>query len=287
MNGGPTIDPMNSQRVSIIMVTRNRPVSLAQCLARTRAVLPPEVRILVFDDASTDAGRVRAIIESYPHATCLRSETMVGPGEGRNRCVQAAVTPFCFSMDDDCYLETLPDLSRWLADRPEDRDIAAVGFRYRNLPAGDLAPASLVPGVSRGFLGGASLLRRSAMLRMGGYLNWLVFAGEDWELALRLRRLGYRVWYDPSVVVQHARSAEGRDWHWGSFYYVRNRVVINAIHGGRITGPTLGLAAAVRVGLFHADRRSATWPGLWAGLRLLPRCFQARKELFNAAKRCN
>ena len=28
-------------------------------------------------------------------------------------------------------------------DRPEDRDIAVVGFCYRNLPAGDLAPGQL------------------------------------------------------------------------------------------------------------------------------------------------
>jgi GT2 family glycosyltransferase len=120
---------------------------------------------------------------------------------------------------------------------------------------------------------------------MGGYLDWLVFAGEDGELSMRLRRLGYRVWYDPSVIVQHARSAEGRDWHWGSFYYVRNRVVINAIHGGRFIGVPLGIARALRLGLFHADRRNATLAGIWAGLRLLPKCFRARKDLFSTSKR--
>jgi len=276
---------MKSNLVTIIMVTRNRPVSLEKCLARTRAVLPPEVRILVFDDASTEAERVRAIIESHPNTLRLRSDTCVGSGEGRNRCVQAASTPFCFSLDDDCYLDSVPDLSRWLADRPEDRDIAAIGFRYCNLPAGDLAPSSSVPGEFGGFLGGASLLRRAAMLRMGGYLDWLVFAREDSELAIRLRRLGYRIWYDPSVIVQHARSDEGRDWRWGSFYYVRNTVVINAIHGGRFTGVPLGVARALRLGLFHADRRSATWAGIWAGLLMLPKCSRARRDLFNASKR--
>ena len=278
---------MNPNLISIIMVTRNRPISLTQCLARTRAVLPPEIRIIVFDDASTDAERVKAIIEAHPHTIRLRSENWVGPGEGRNRCLRAASTPFCFSMDDDCYLDSIPDLSRWLADRPEDRDIAAVGFRVCNLPAGDLAPASSEPGESACFLGGANLLRRAAMLRSGGYLDWLVFAREDSELAKRLRRLGYRVWYDPSVIVQHARSHEGRDWQWGSFYYVRNTLVINAIHGGRFSGVPMGIARALRLGLFHADRRSATWAGIWAGLRLLPKCFRARKELFSASKRFN
>jgi hypothetical protein len=276
---------MNPEMVSLIMVTRNRPVSLEQCLSRTRAVLPPEIRIIVFDDASADADRVRTIVESYPNTTCLRSDSLVGPGEGRNRCVQAASTSFCFCLDDDCYLDSLPDLSRWLANRPEDRDIAAVGFRYCNLPAGDLAPVASKPGETSSFLGGANLLRREAILRMGGYLDWLVFASEDVELAMRLRRLGYRVWYDPSVIVQHARSHEGRDWIWGSFYYVRNRVVINTIYGGQFTGALLGIARALRAGLFNPDIHGATWTGVWAGLRLLPKCYRARKELFSPAKR--
>lgn len=123
------------------------------------------------------------------------------------------------------------------------------------------------------------------MVAMGGYLDWLGFAGEDTELAMRLRRLGYRVWYDSSVIVQHARSDEGRDWHLGSFYYVRNTLLINTIHGGRLTGVPLGVAKALRLGLFHADRRFATWAGIWAGLWMLPKCFQARRDLLSMSKR--
>ena len=277
---------MNPRQVTIIMVTRNRPVSLAACLGRTRALLPAEVQIIVFDDASTEVDKVRTIIESHQNTIRLRSEILVGPGEGRNRCVQAAVTPWCFSMDDDCYLETIPDLSRWCEDRPEDRDIAVVGFRYCNLPGGDLAPAGEVPGAATTILGGASLLRRSAMLRSGGYLGWLVFAREDTELALRLLRLGYRIWYDPAVIIQHARSLEGRDWDWSSFYHVRNTFIINVIHGGGLTGVVVGLARALGWGLLHKDGNiRATLQGVGAGLYLLPNCFRARRELFGADRR--
>jgi GT2 family glycosyltransferase len=271
---------MNPRLVTIIMVTRNRPVSLAKCLGRTRALLSPEVQIIVFDDASAEVETVRAIIESHPNTRRLRSDVVVGPGEGRNRCVQAAVTPWCFCMDDDCYLETIPDLSRWFEDLPADQDIAVVGFRYCNLPAGDMAPIGSEPGESSAILGGASLLRRSAMLRTGGYLDWLVFAAEDAELAMRLRRLGYRIWYDPSVIVQHARSHEGRDTDWGNFYYVRNTLVINAIYGGWLTGVPLGLLRALRRGWFHAEPCKATWTAVRAGVGLLPKCFRSRRELF-------
>lgn len=275
---------MNADQTSVIMVTRNRPVSLGKCLAQTRAVLPAENRIIVFDDASTEAERIRAIIESQPNTVCIRSENLVGPGEGRNRCIQAATTPFCFSIDDDCYLESLPDLSRWLADRPEDRDIAAVGFRYCNLPAGDMAPASAVGGPAQGFHGGASLLRREAILKAGGYLDWLVFACEDTELALRLTRLGYRLWYDPSVIVKHDHSLEARDERWASFYYVRNTLLINLLHGGALAGLPVGILRALRRGCSCAVP-SQTMPGILAALKQAGRCQRVRREMFTPERR--
>ncbi|MGA3142388.1 MAG: glycosyltransferase [Verrucomicrobiota bacterium] len=276
---------MNSDQITIIMVTRNRPISLEKCLARTRSILPKEIPILVFDDASTEGLRVRAIVEAHPNTVYLSSPTLVGPGEGRNRCFRHAVTPFCLSLDDDCYLDSMPDLSRWLADRPEDRDIAAVGFRYRNLPAGDMAPASAVGGITKGFHGGASLLRRETVLKVGGYLDWFVFACEDTEFALRLWRLGYRVWYDPSVIVQHVRSDEGREKRWGSFYYVRNTFLLNVIYGGNIAGLPLGLLRALRRGLFHTDAPGATLTGIFSGLALFLKGRRARKELFGEDRR--
>lgn len=273
---------MNADQITIIMVTRNRPVSLENCLARTRAVIPPDIRILVFDDASTEGLRVRSIVESHSNIVYLSSPTLVGPGEGRNRCLQSASTPFCLSLDDDCYLDSIPDLSRWMANRPEDRDIAAVGFRYCNLPSGDLAPPSDVSGPAKGFHGGASLLRRDSVLKAGGYLDWLVFACEDTELAMRLGRLGYRVWYDPAVIVQHARSDEGREKRSGAFYYVRNTLLLNMIYGGNISGIPFGLLRALRRGVFHTDALGATLPAIVSGLALFSKCRHARKDLFSS-----
>ena len=270
---------MNSDQITVIMTTRNRPVSLEKCLARTRSVLPKEIRIIVFDDASSEGLRVRAIVESHSNTVYLNSPTLVGPGEGRNRCLRQATTPFCLSLDDDCYLDAIPDLSRWQADWPEDQDIAAVGFRYCNLPAGDMAPASAVGGPAKGFHGGASLLCRKAVLNAGGYLDWLVFACEDSELAKRLNRLGYRIWYDPSVTVQHDHSMEARDERWASFYYVRNTLLMNLIHGGLITGLPIGFLRALRRGC-NTVVPGQTLPGLLSGLKLAGRCYRARRDLF-------
>ena len=277
---------MDSRLVSILMVTRNRPRSLEQCLARTRAVVPPTVRIVVFDDASAEPARIRAVVAAQPNTTLLRSETRVGPGESRNRCLQAADTRFCLSLDDDCFLDAVPDTTRWEADREADHDIAAVAYRYRNLPQGDLAPACNEPGESDFLLGGASLLRRDAMLRTGGYLGWLGFAREDTELTLRLRHLDYRIWYDPTVIVQHARSNEGREENREALWYVRNTLLIDTIHGLPGFGVLLGVCKALRLGLFRFKQPIATLAGVWAGLWLVPKCLRERAELLHRSRRC-
>lgn len=277
---------MNPDLVSIIMVTRNRPVSLGNCLARTRATVPGSIRIIVFDDASSEPARIRNIVESHSKTTYLRSDSVVGPTGGRNACLRAACTPFCLCLDDDCYLDTAPELSKWLRDEPADRDIAVVGFRYFNQNEQAYAPKSDLPGPAKGFLGGACLMRRESVLRAGGFLDWLVFAHEDSELAMRLRRLGFRIWYDPTVIIQHARSNEGRDTKWGSYYYVRNTLLLSWLYDPPVLAFFLGLLKGLR----HAsttDHPSQASGALWGALKCWRQCLKARTELFGPSHRCS
>jgi GT2 family glycosyltransferase len=270
--------------VTVIMVTRNRPDSLRKCLGQIRKVLHGATRIIVFDDASSESAVIRGIVESHGNTTYLRSEQVVGPGEGRNRCMREAETPFCLSLDDDCFLSAPLDISKWLEEHPADQDIAAISFKLYNVPESCYAPLHAEAGPMKSFHGGASLLRREAILKAGGYLDWLVYACEDTELALRLWRLGYRTWYDPSVVVHHDHVAAARDERWASFHYVRNTFILNVLDRGLIVGLPMGIARALRRG-FHTTMPGQTARGILAGLRLLPFCLRESRRLFAPERR--
>lgn len=267
---------------TIITATRDRAPTLDRSLGLTRRAVGDGVPVVVFDDASADVGAMREVVGRHANVRLIRSEERVGPGEGRNRCMAAAETGFCLSLDDDCYLAGRPELGRWLEDRAGDRDVAVVGFPYFNTQEGELAPAGMGAGGAVAFHGGASLMRREAVLRAGGYLDWLVYAGEDSELAGRLIRLGYRVWFDPSVVVQHDHVPFARDERWASFHYVRNTVVMNVLQRGVVAGLPLGLARGLRRGLTSVTERGETLRGLTAGLRLVPKCVRERRRLYAA-----
>lgn len=285
---------MNSKLTSIITVTHNRPKSLAACLALTRKVVPDDVNIIVFDDASDRKETIHEIIGQFSNTTYLRSEIRIGPAGGRNRCLTEATTPFCLSLDDDCYLHVIPSLTRWEDNIAKDHDIAVVGFRcFDTIPPGRYSPSFTDERPISSFHGGASLLRRDSVLKCGGYLDWLVFGGEDTELAMRLLRLGYRVWYDPSVLVHHDHSMEGRDEALGSFLYVRNTLVIHALHRGGFYGLLIGFVKALRRGLFATDVPSKTLSGLLAGFALTWQQRHRTQEMFSysrsyaANKRCD
>ena len=265
---------------TIITSSRDRAPTLDRSLGLTRRAVGDGVPVVVFDDASADAGAMREVAERHANVRLIRSEERVGPGEGRNRCMMAAETGFCLSLDDDCYLAGRPELGRWLEERIEDRDVAVVGFPYFNTQEGELATTGKQEGGAVGFHGGASLMRRAEVLRAGGYLDWLVFAGEDTELAGRLIRLGYRVWFDPSVVVQHDHVPFARDERWESFHYVRNTLLVNVLQKGVMLGVPLGLARALRRGLTAVSMPWETPRALQAGLGLVPKCVRERRRLY-------
>lgn len=269
---------------TIITSTRNRPVELMRSLSRTRAAVGEEIAIVVFDDASDDNGAVERAVASIPNLQVIRSARQLGPGAGRNACMRAAETEYCLSLDDDCYLSTPPDIARWLENRPTDRDVAAVGFRYFNTKTGEFSPGPAAMGPAATIPGGASLLRRKAVLQAGGYLEWLFFGVEDSELGKRLSRLGYRIWQDPAIVVYHEHAETARDEQSAALHYVRNTYLINVMHQGLALGAILGLPRAVRRGL-NTVAPWMTLAGLWAGLRMTPFCLKERKRLFHPDRR--
>jgi len=278
---------MPTPEYTIICSTRNRPNVLSTSLKKTRGVIPGYIPIIVFDDASDDPSLLDSSLSGISNISIIYSKTRVGPGAGRNECMRQATTPYCLSLDDDCYLEETPDFSRLMNRLDSDSDLAVVSLRYYN-PINDFyGPETDQPGYATTMLGGGSLLRKDLVLKAGGYLDWLVYGSEDSELATRLNLLGYRIWYEPSVIVIHEHVPVARDHKWATFYYVRNALLISVLHKGFAKGFAIGLFRALRWGYFHPSNeiiRSQSFRAIAAGIRLIAFCLQERKRLHLDAK---
>jgi hypothetical protein len=86
-------------RVTVVIVTRNRATVLRRCLAELSA-LPESPRVVVVDDASTDA--TADVVRQFPDVVLVSRERWEGP-VARNHGVERACTPYVAFNDDDSW----------------------------------------------------------------------------------------------------------------------------------------------------------------------------------------
>ena len=153
-----------------------------------------------------------------PGVTWIRSDVNLGVTAGRNRLLAAATSEVVVFLDDDAVFtdDVVEPLRTWF---DQDR-LAIVAFRVRR-PGGGLAsseyPFRGQPSDDRSprectyFVGAAFAARRSAVLvEVGGQDEELLLFHRGGEDGLRLIGRGWRLIYDPGLVVEHRPSLRGR-----------------------------------------------------------------------------
>lgn len=200
-------------RVTVAVITRDRPASLLRTLDRLLD-LPGHPPVIVVDNGE-DPAAARVMSEHPVHPLVLRPGRNTG-ALGRNLAVRRARTPYVAFSDDDSWWD--PDALDTAAEQFE-RHPALGLLAARTLvepggapdPLNDLLAASPLPRDARlpgvpvlGFLACAAVVRRSAFLDAGGFHPLLFFGAEESLLALDLAARGWGVAHVPEVVARHA-----------------------------------------------------------------------------------
>ena len=142
-----------SDKVSIIVPTRNRRNLLRQALRSAKAQTWPDIELLLVDEASSD-GTGDMMAAEFPDVRIVRHDTPRGPGGARNSGLSATDSNWVLFLDDDDLLhdqhvESLVRASRALTDGSE-----IVSGRWRRFAmAGDevrLGPVVCAPDNRRG-----------------------------------------------------------------------------------------------------------------------------------------
>jgi len=259
---GATATPV----VSVVIATRNRRDQVLRLLA-TIEVQTVAHEVIVCDDASTD-GTAKSLSNARPSVQLIRSDGRLGTAAQWNRGAKAARASVVAFLDDDTELSSPETLAAAISSFDHPRvgivSLPLVDFirgktllRYR-------APDSLHRYVSDSFPGGASLIRREALLGVGGYREELFQRGEEPELARRMLKAGWVVALSsgPEVIhhgsavresaeeVRRQSRAELLGASWGlPLRFIPRRIALAAGHGARVGHPIAGAA------------------GFWDGLR--------------------
>lgn len=188
--------------VTVVVPVRDRAPELARCLRSLGRRYP----VAVVDDGSTDPSPVAAICARYS-ADLIRRDVPGGPAMARNAALDRVTSDLVAFVDSDCRVPA--DWIERLLGHFADPLVVAVaprivaGRRHGPRSALDMGtrPGTVRPGGAVPYVPTAALVARRAPLGAG--FDTALSFGEDVDLVWRLRRVGWRIRYDPSVEVVH------------------------------------------------------------------------------------
>jgi N-acetylglucosaminyl-diphospho-decaprenol L-rhamnosyltransferase len=198
-------------RVAVVVASRNRRELLLRTLPRHLA-LPERPRIVVVDNASTD-GAADAV-DALPGVELIRLERNLG-GAARNVGLRAVQAPYVGLSDDDSWWR--PGGLRRAADLLDRHPrLAVVNARIlvgaeRRLDAvcGEMA-RHVLPTVGDqpghpllSFIACGVVVRRRAVLELGGFSERFGIGGEEELLGWDLAGAGWLMSYVPEIVAYH------------------------------------------------------------------------------------
>lgn len=206
-------------KVSVLIGSRNRPNVLFRCLESVLCQDYSDLEILVLDDASDQVDLCRVLMEHFndPRLRCLRSDVQLGVAGGRTQLMAEATGDILCIIDDDAYFEDSGAITRFIGVFHRDEQIGIVACKVVDHRPGYtdlLVPfprrwRQRRPGITEQaqyvsyYLGGCHAIRREVIERCGMYAEGLMFGEEELDLSYRAIASGYRIYYEPAIVVHH------------------------------------------------------------------------------------
>jgi glycosyltransferase involved in cell wall biosynthesis len=198
--------------VSVVVPTRDRPASLARCLAALgRQEDCGTLEIVVVDDGSRDASAVSALVERTPEARLVQGGGR-GPAAARNVGIAAARADLVCMTDDDC--EPVPVWAARLTRRLRGGADAVAGPTEIADPGDSLVTATQTivdylasrPGgrpPTMSFAPTSNLATTASVTRALPFDERYVHYGEDRDWCARLVASGRALEWEPEAVVRH------------------------------------------------------------------------------------
>ncbi len=244
---------INTSNLTIVLVNYNSGVWLERCLASFRNIIgwneqEPPYRVILVDNASSD-GSTELVERAYDWLEVIRLPENVGFSAGNNVALSQVTTPFAMLLNTDTEFIPGTDLSVFIEQNFSDPNVGVLSPRVE-FPDGTLDHAShrgfptlwnaaaYFSGLSRAFprskifagytlgwknpteaheiqacTGAAMIVRTSAMQEVGLLDESFFMYAEDIDWCKRFFDAGWKIWYDPSLVVIHHKhkSGQGKD----------------------------------------------------------------------------
>lgn len=192
--------------LSVVVIGRNEGQRLARCLESVRRIRSfRKIQLIYTDSASVD--RSPELAAQYGAEVIVVHPERPTAAIGRNAGWRQATEEFVLFLDGDTILHPDFPLAAFNAMAADSKICAVWGHRRELYPEKSIYIRVLdldwiyAPGIVEA-CGGDVLMRRSALIKTGGYDEQLI-AGEEPELCRRLRAQGYFILHIDHPMTQH------------------------------------------------------------------------------------
>jgi GT2 family glycosyltransferase len=276
--------------VTVAVLTHDRREEAIRTVERALD-LPEAPDVLVVDNASRD-GTTAALRARFPSVRTIRLERNLGAA-GRNFALAAASTPYVALCDDDCaWLPGSLGKAARMLDRHAEMAVVSGGVTVsatgeldptcRFMATSDIArhDAALPGHRVIGFLAGASVVRRGALIACGGFEPRLFLGCEEKLLAVDLAARGWSLRYVPEVTAEHDPSPR-RTTALRALIGLRNELLFDWLRRPRDRAMRATIEA-VR----QPPREGIGLRAVWSALVALRWAIPASRRLPAAVERC-
>ena len=205
--------------LSVVLLNWNRKEEIIKTLFDLSLQTYKDFEIVLIDQGSQD-GSIEVIQEQFPWIRQIKLFKNLGVPGGRNMGALNARGDILVFLDNDASLECNA-LERIAQRFSKESNLGIIGFKILNANTGVLDLSSWVYEKNRlkdannefysyTFCGCGNAIRKNVLEDAGYYWEDLFFGWEEMDLSIKVLAAGFKIVYDPSIVVKHRISNERR-----------------------------------------------------------------------------
>jgi GT2 family glycosyltransferase len=269
----------NGPALSVFIVNRNTAGLLIDCLDHVYgSELSGRPEVIVVDNGSTDDSVARTR-EAHPDVTIIEAGRNLGFAAANNRAAERASGEFFLLVNTDAMLE--PDCAAKLMRlMREDPQAGLIGPQLLNEDGSlqtsfEAAPTLATECLNRSLLkrlfpkrypgkhsrfaeptpvealiGAVVMIRRAAFEEAQGFDEEYFFFLEETDLALRMRKNGWKILHEPRAQAYHLQGATAKETEAAArIEFYRSRYLFFRKHYGRFASATLTAAMVANLSL--------------------------------------
>ncbi|MBF0391008.1 MAG: glycosyltransferase family 2 protein [Desulfamplus sp.] len=220
----------NTPKLSIVFLNFNRLLDTRKTSnhLKTLCHCRKDIEIIAVDNGSKD-GTSQFLESQSDWLTCLLLKKNIGI-EGLNLGFEIANGEYILVLDDDSHPLNIDTIERLIELLDRFEDIGAVAckivsedftqFKTWHIPDVNISE----PCQSIAFVGCGFAIRRELFRKMGWFPAKYFLYQNEIDVAIKIRQLGYKIYYEPKCTIIHRNSPTGRAGWRQVFYPTRNTI---------------------------------------------------------------